>query len=43
MAASLTAGCGLPPTRAEFQENIAKDNREIARTMVAFRAYAGSP
>lgn len=38
VAASLTAGCGLPPTRAEFQENIAKDNREIARAMVAFRA-----
>lgn len=37
LAASLAAGCGLPPTRAEFQENIAKDNREIARTMVALR------
>lgn len=38
IAASLAAGCGLPPTRAEFQENMAKDNREVARTMVAFRA-----
>ena len=37
VAASLAAGCGIPPTRAEFQGNIAKDNRDIARNMVAFR------
>ena len=35
---ALAAGCGLPPTRAEFLEKMAADNRSVARTMVAFRA-----
>ena len=33
-----SVGCGLPPTRTEFIEKLAKDNREIARSTRAFRS-----
>jgi hypothetical protein len=31
------AGCGLPPSRIEFVEKLAQDNRKIARSTRAFR------
>lgn len=31
------AGCGFPPSRVEFIEKMAKENRKIARSTVAFR------
>ena len=37
-AASFAAGCGLPPTRVEFIEKIAAENRKIARSTRAFRS-----
>lgn len=35
---ALAAGCGLPPTRIEFIEMLAKENRDIARSTRAFRS-----
>jgi hypothetical protein len=37
-AAAFAAGCGLPPTRVEFIEKIAAENRKIARSTRAFRS-----
>ena len=31
-------GCGLPPSRVEFIEKLAKDNRQIARSTRSFRS-----
>ena len=36
-AAAFAAGCGFPPSRPEFIEKMAKENRKIARSTVAFR------
>jgi hypothetical protein len=38
LAAAFAAGCGMPPTRVEFVEKIASENRKIARSTRAFRA-----
>ena len=38
LAAAGAAGCGLPPTRVEFIETMAKANRDIARSTRAFRS-----
>jgi hypothetical protein len=38
LTAAWAAGCGLPPTRVEFIETMAKENRDIARSTRAFRS-----